>query len=238
MMNGVDSDTIHTYIQDRPLIDVPTRKVELKSGYGTDGGIPFDEEAYNNTEMELTFVTNGKDLIADRQAFVNLMDTRGTYGEFIPYFDPEKVYRVMMGDKLSFENKYYYGNAQASQTTLTIKPYKYLIDSPTKTMSGLSDTMINPTNYVSQPIIKIEGSGDVVISINGIEFKMQNIPEALTINSEIYSAYTEGATGPLKSMNDRIFTREYPLLTPGRNNIEVSGAVTKVVIEPRWRSLV
>lgn len=239
IMSGVNSETINTYIQDRPLIDVPMRKVEWKGGYGVDGNIPFDEEAYENTEMELVMVTNGKDLIGDRQDLVNLIDTRGIYRDFIPYFDPHKIYRVMLNDKVQFENKYYYGTAQTSSIKFTVKPYKYLIDSPTKKVNGKTTTIINPTNYISQPIIRIEGSGDVELKIGSESFKMLDIPSKIVLDSERYVAYTEGATGrPLESMNSKITTREYPLLKPGLNNIKAIGNVTSIEIEPRWRSLV
>lgn len=238
IMNGVNSESLHTYIQDRPLIDTPQRKVEWKSGYGVDGDVPFDEKAYNNTELELIMVTNGLSLIGDRQKLFNVMDTKGSYGELVPYFDPTKIYRVMLNDKMSFENKYYYGNAQASSAKFTVKPYKYLIDSPSKIITTSSTKMTNPTNYVSQPILKLEGTGDVIVRINGLPFEIKNLPDKITIDSERYIAYTEGATGPIESMNSRILSREYPLLVPGENAFVITGNVTKMEIIPRWRSLV
>lgn len=237
IVNGVNSETLNTFIQDRPLIDVPKRKVEFKNAYGVDGSIPFDEEAYENTQLQLTMVTNGPNLIEDRQALVKMLDTGGVYGDLVPYFDPGKIYRFMIEERIQFENKIHYGNTQASQTTLTVKPYKYLIDSPKKTMVK-TGSIINPTNYVSQPIIRIEGSGNITLTVGGRDFLMRGISDKITINSEIYSAYTEGATGPLKSMNDKIFTREFPLLTPGNNTVKAVGTVTKIEIEPRWRSIV
>lgn len=239
IMEGTSSETLNTYIQDRPLIDVPQRKVDWKDVYGVDGSIPFDEQAYNNTDLELILVTNGDDLITDRQELVNLLDTRGLYRDFTPYFDPGKIYRVQLNDKLSFENKYFYGNAQASSAKFTVKPYKYLIDSPTKKVSAKETTVLNPTHYVSQPIIRLEGSGNVTLTINGVdEFKILNMPSKLTIDSERYASYTEGATGPLESMNNRITSREYPLLHPGLNSIVATGTVTSIEIVPKWRSLV
>lgn len=237
IMNGIDSEYLSTYIQDRPLIDVPQRKIEWKEGRGVDGSIPFDEGAYHNTVMEFLTVTNGIDLIGDRQALVNVMDTKGSYGEFIPYFDPLKVYRVMLGEKMSFENKRHYGNVQVAKIIFTVKPYKYLIDSPEKIVTGKT-TMINPTNYVSQPLMRVEGSGDVEIIVNGIKFGIRNLPNKITIDGERYLAYTEGPIGPLESMNGRITSREYPIFKPGSNVVDFTGSVTKIAIEPRWRSLV
>jgi len=239
IFDGVSSEDLHTYIQDRPLIHYPRRKVEWKSGYGTDGEIPFDEEAYENTPMELLLVVNGPSLVKSRQDLMNVIDTRGTYSEVEFYFDPGKIYRVMLGDEeIQFENKYFYGNAQAAKLMLTVKPYKYLIDSKEHSTTSKEAIITNPTNYTSQPIIRLEGSGDVTIKVNGVEFKIRDMPNKLTINSERYISYTEGATGPIQNMNSKIVSREYPLLKPGVNNISVTGSVTKWSIDPRWRSLV
>lgn len=238
IFDGVNSEDLNTLIQYRPIVDAPMRKVETKSPYGIDGDIPFDEGSYSNTEMELILVVNGRNVIADRQALYNVMDTRGMYKEFIPFFDPEKIYRVMLMDKVQFENTHMYGNAQAVSVKFTIKPYKYLVKNDPVTISGTSGTITNPTNYVSQPIIKVTGTGNVTLKVNGEDFNIRNLPNHITLNSERYIAYQEDTSGNLINMNDRVGTREYPILKPGVNTISATGSVTKIEIQPRWRSLV
>lgn len=233
IMDGVNSSTIHAYIQDRPLLETPLRKVEWESSYGVDGDTPFDEEAYDNTSLDLILMTNGSDLIRDRQNLVNMLDGRGSYKEFIPYFDPDKIYRVMMNEKSEFENKHYYGNAQAMSAKFTVKPYKYLINSGEQVFTTKTFSLNNPTYYVSQPLIKLEGSGDVVITINEIEFQIRDMVDHIVLDSERYLAYTEGPTGPITSQNSKIYTREYPILRPEDNDIVISGDVSRVDFNPR-----
>lgn len=238
-INEVSSLTVDTVIQDRPLIDAPQRKVETKSGYGTDGEIPFDEGSYDNTEMELLLLIDGTDMIESRQAFHHLIDTQGTYQNFTPYFDPDKIYRVMLTDTVQFENKHYFGQAQSAKVNLTVKPYKYLHPDDNEIMNGKTIVVDNPTYYVAEPLIILTGSGDVTLSVNGDEFTIRDMPEKIHINSGIYSTYTVGSLDiPLKSINDKVVTREYPLLRPGKNTISATGAVTRIEVEPRWRSLV
>lgn len=238
IFDGVESEEIHALIQSRPLIEAPLRKVEWRSTYGVDGDVPFDEGAYGNTKMELVLLIDGKDVIADRQKIYNLMDSRGVYKDFIPYFDPTKIYRVMINDKIQFEHKHHFGTVQLASVKLTVKPYKYLVDNDPIVLSGLSGVINNPTNYASQPIIKIEGTGAVKITINGVDYNIKNASNSITINSEIYSAYQEDAYGVLTPMNNQVTFREFPIFKPGKNEISITGAVTKVTIEPRWRSLV
>ena len=238
IFDGVNSEDVKTLIQSRPLIEAPPRKVEWVSTYGVDGNMPFDEGAYDNTTLELTMLIDGDDLIGDRQKLYNLIDTRGTYKDFIPYFDPDKVYRVMLTDKVQFENKHYYGQKQALVAKFTVKPYKYLVDNDPITITGTSGTVNNPTNYTAQPLIKVTGTGNVTISVNDVDFSIINMSGTITLDSERYSAYKEDTTGVLTSMNSHIGTREYPIFKPGVNEITITGNVTQLYIEPKWRSLV
>lgn len=238
IFNGVASEDVKTIIQARPVIEAPLRKVEWKNIYGGDGDIPFDEGAYANTDLELVMFIDGDDLIADRQKLYNLLDSRGVYKDFIPYFDPDKIYRVMLSDKIQFENLYHYGEKQTLSAKFTVKPYKYLIDSLPVTIHGDSGTITNPTNYVSQPIITINGTGPVTLNVNGKSFNIKNVIDTITLSSERQAAYQELIPGILTPMNYQIASRDYPILNPGDNTITITGSVTQVVIEPRWRSLV
>lgn len=239
ILNGVNSEDINTVIQSRPLIEAPLRKVGWKSPYGVDGDVPFDEGAYSNTNLEMVMLTNGTDYIKDRQTLYNLMDGRGKYLELIPYFDPGKIYRVMLNSAVQFENNHMFGQAQAVSTKWTVKPYKYLVDNTPITLTGLSGTVNNPTNYTAQPIIRLTGSGGrVTLTVNGVEHIITDVNGQLYLNSEIYAAYTSSTGGILTNKNNLITFREYPTFEPGTNTISVEGAVSEVYIEPRWRSLV
>lgn len=238
ILDGVPSEIVNAIIQTRPLIEAPARKVEQRSTYGVDGTVPFDEGAYDNTTLDLIMLLDGDDLIADRQALYNLLDTRGVYKEFIPYFDPDKIYRVMLSDKVQFENMYHYGQKQSLSVKFTVKPYKYLMENDPVTLGPYGGNIYNPTNYVSQPRIKVTGTGAVTLTVNGTPFNIVNVPNTITLDGERYSAYQEDVNGVLTSMNSQIATREYPILNPGDNTIEVTGSVTELYIEPRWRSLV
>lgn len=238
IIKGVDSDTIKTYIQDRPLIEVPLRRMNWKNAYGVDGEIPFDEGAYEDTSMELTLVVGGDDLIGDRQKVVDLFDGRGSFVEMIPYFDPTKIYRVTAREPMKFENKFYYGDVQAAQVTLRVKPYKYLVEKGNITTTSKTLSLLNPTNYTSQPIIRLKGTGVVNVIVNDTTFHIRELPGDIVLDSERYLAYRESTNGVLTNANDKVTSKEYPVFKPGNNTVEIVGDVTETTIEPRWRSLV
>lgn len=238
IIGGTTSESLHAFIQSRPLIEAPLRKVEHKEIYGADGSMPIDEGAYGNTNMELMMFIEGDNLIADRQAFYAAFDGRGSYKEFIPYFDPDKIYRVMLSEKVQFENKYFFGEKQATSVKLIVKPYKYLRNSPpVNIFNNTKHYITNPTNYDSQPLITIIGSGPMTITVNGKPFLIKNVADTITLDCEKYLAYKEFASGTLERMNHQVGSREYPVFKPGVNDITVTGNFEVVQVKPRWRSL-
>lgn len=237
IFDGVNSEDLNVFIQSRPLLEAPLRRVTWQNPYGVDGSVPFDEGAYGNTTMDLLLLVAGKNVIEDRQTLYNLLDSGGVYKDFIPYFDPGKVYRVMINNTVSFEHRHTYGNAQVASVKFTVKPYKYLLNvQPIEMTTG--GTFVNPTNYVAQPLITINGTGAVKLIVNGEEFVINNASNQITIDSERYLAYQENEYGVLTSLNQYIGTREYPIFKPGVNEITTEGDVTSIRIEPKWRSLV
>lgn len=231
------SEAYGIVIQDRPQIDTPKRKIAFRSSFGQSGDNPYDEEAYSNTTMELNMYATGTpsiDASMRRDMIYDLFDS-GTYMDFIPYFDESKIYRVMTLEPPNFTTKYFMDEGQQFDITLTVKPYKLLVLSPTKILTASGSTIVNTSSKTSLPRIKIFGSGDVTLTVNGIPFVIKNITTDIILDSELMIAYRE--TSIIDNENDKIFTREYPFLKKGSNTISWTGTVSKVEIEPRWRTL-
>lgn len=99
------------------------------------------------------------------------------------------------------------------------------------TTSG--ETITNPTAFEALPLIVLEGSGDVEVTVSGHILSVTDLPETMTIDSETENAYNEGV-----NLNN-ILTLEngFPRLSSGQNSIAWSGNVTKLTITPRWWKL-
>ena len=61
--------------------------------------------------------------------------------------------------------------------------------------------------------------------------ELESISGSIVIDSVLQEA-CQGTTLMNNHMNG-----EFPVLKPGKNSISWSGAVTKVVVRPNWRSL-
>lgn len=237
ILDGVNSESLNLFIQRTPLIETPSRRVELRNAFGMHGGVPYDEKAYNNTEMQLLMFIDGNDKVKDREKVDNLLRNTGVFKELIPYFDDGKIYYVMNMQSTRYESPSWYGDKQALEVIYTVKPYKYLRGVSNETFTS-STTLTNPSVDVAQPIITIEGTGDVTLTVNETKYLIQNVVDSVTVDSERYYTYKKLSSGFLENQNSKYRQKNYPILIPGKNSISVSGEVSKVTVEPRWRSLV
>ena len=241
IINGISSLTLHTVIQDRPLIKAPSRKIVRNESSGRSGTLPMDTGQYKNSPLELILYSSpGKNKEASdyRDELYNLFDSGG-YNDIIFYFDPSKVYKVLVEEEeIEFESKYYYDGGQSWRVNLSVFPWKYYINSASKTLTAPGG-FVNPHISESKPLIKVEGSGNITLDFNGEKFQMKGLKSyGIILDSEVSLAYHVMSGGKLESENDKIYSREYPTLRPGRNDISWTGNVTKLTIEPRWRTKV
>lgn len=240
IVNGVNSwteDGLKVLIQNRPEIQTPRRKRDFKSPLGYSGDLVFDEDAYEPTYMSLELLIEGsseEEVIDNRDMLYYLFNSAGTI-PFIPYFDPGKQYNVICTEPPEFTSKWWMEGNQTAKMELKIQPYKYYL--------GYDDIEIlshrnvkNPFFVSSQPIIKIEGSGDIKLVINSKEFNIKNVEGHIYINSQIFSSYRQKGS-IITNDNSKILFKEYPILTYGDNNISWEGNVSKIILSPRWRSL-
>ena len=111
-----------------------------------------------------------------------------------------------------------------------VQPYKRDIDSLILILEA-PQTIFNPSTQNSKPVIKLYGTGNVNLIINGNIINLTNVSEYVTIDSDIQDAFKD----TLPTNND--MAGEFPELIPGSNYIGWTGTVTKVEITPNWRWL-
>lgn len=237
-IKGINSIDHKIFIQERPEILTPKRKVDHKNVYGMSGTLPFDEEAYDNTIMNLLCYVEGdttKTSEDNRTLVYDIFDSGG-YFEFIPYFDEKKIHRVMVEETPMFNGTYIHEEGQPFTVGLTVKPYKYYTESE-KIIRTTPGTITNPYSQETQPLIKVVGSGNVTLTFNGVNFVIQNLTTDIWLDCEAMYAYRELSGGIIDNQNSKIFTTLYPYLRKGNTVISWTGNVSRIEIEPRWRTL-
>ena len=105
---------------------------------------------------------------------------------------------------------------------------RFFKDAEQEQIVSNGDAIYNPTRYESKPLIHIEGSGSVSISIQGVTMTA-TISDYINIDSDRMNAYRL----PSENKNNTI-SGTFPTIKAGTNTIATTGTVTKVTIVPRY----
>lgn len=201
--------------QDRTEIDGRDGDIEEDLGY----------EAYKKTVR--IGLTRDYDVDAIAKYF------SGT-GELVISNEPNKVYKASCKDSIDFEKLLRFKTADVK---FAVQPFKYLKDEApvVQTITSslpISKVVNNAGLEVSKPLIKLEGSGIINLTVNALAVCDITIDEAYVwLDSEALEAYI---TGKLKN---QMMNGNFPLLQPGANTIGWTGALTKITVYPRSRWL-
>lgn len=238
LINGVDSGDIPAVIQSRPILEVPQSKTTENDEIPmSSGALLFSDEGYRNTSMELSMFSRGKsfeDASLNRNKLLQLFQ-QNRYNEFVPYFDEDKIYcvRLLAG---SFTGNRAYGFTQPLTLSLSVKPFKRLLDIEPVTMTN-GEVITNPTLFPSYPQITITGSGRIELTVNDTLVVLEAVNESIILDSEAMIAYRI-TDSIYVSENERMKTLDFPTLKSGENQISWTGTVTEVKIEPRWQVII
>lgn len=153
------------------------------------------------------------------------------YGKLRTEFDPggyfkAEIIQLIESDKLA-------GLTDGMQVTFKINPGFFFLDSGdvpiTLTAPG---TIFNPGTIGSEPLIRIVGSGNITLSINGRVMTFTGVETFLDIDPEITpSVFKNNENVGEKMVGD------LPYLDVGNNIITWTGSVTEINILGRWREL-
>lgn len=238
IINGVSSDELNSFIQFRPEIATPRRKVQRKSISGVSEDYIFDEEAYENTPINLELFVKGEteDEMNQLKDKITYTFMGGRYIDFVPYWDSEMTYQVEVVDPPIYSQISTFPLILPYTVGLSAKPYKEYQDTVTSE-STEQITVINPTFYDARPIITLYGTGDMNLIVNGEQFVFRDIDTNIIVDSRIESAYRT-LSGIPNGRNNRMYALDFPILKSGENKISVTGNATKFKVETRWRKLV
>lgn len=239
-LNGRSSEEFPVYIRERPPKNKAQRVVELTESTGVNGAILFDKQYYRNVPIKLNcfYRVNSYESIQNIEDLITeFLDTRGKYVDFIPYWDKEFIYQVIVTDEPIFSGTRDTMLAVPFSFSLSAKPFKLKIRGQDVITFDSPFTIYNNERYSSDPEIKIYGNGSVTLLINGRQLKIEDINEHIIINAdpEIQEVYKENA-GILINQNNKFKSNYMPYFDPGKNEVSWVGAVSKIEVKGRWQT--
>lgn len=144
-------------------------------------------------------------------------------------WEPGVFFKAKLSEQLDFISLV--KRKRTLSVVFEVEPFAY-VDGITKiTLTGTDNIVNNNYTVYSQPRIKVFGNGNVTLSINRKQFKINNLSEYAEVDSNLYTV-SKGSTNLSNN-----FEGEFPLLNVGENRIIASSNITKIEIEPNWRWL-
>ena len=139
-------------------------------------------------------------------------------------------YHARVVNQIPFE-KILRGNPHCSfAINFRCKPFWYLSDVKPITLTTSGSFITNPGCVASEPVITVYGSGEITLMV-GMTITELEITDKITLDTPLMEAYS-GST----SMNS-CMSGDFPSLLSGKNAVSWSGNVSRVEIQPNWRSL-
>jgi predicted phage tail component-like protein len=228
LWNGKDSRDIKgLIISELPPITKPNMRVRETIVDGVDGSI-IEEMGYESYDKTVAISLKiGADVDQINEFFTG-------NGQVTFSNEPDRYYIARIIKSIDYARLLRY---RVATVTFRVQPFKYnrveveVARKETDEKDGI--TVRNIGNYTAKPLLYIEGSGTVEVTINGKAMFRYNFPEegdAVYIDSEKQDAYLGDA------LKNRDMVGEFPILEKGINVITWTGTVTKFIITKysRW----
>ena len=225
IINNQNTKILGFALKGRPSIPSANKKIETIEVEGRDGSLTRFL-GYEDLKFSLDF-----NILFQKDIKQKLREIKGI---------------IASASQLSFDDSptffYKIKQAQISDTGTVIKssgiftvdfvcePYEFE-QSNTVTYTS-SATIVNRTTTTALPLIKVTGTGTVVLKVNGIGITLTNLTNYIVLDSQIQEAYSGLTTNMNQNMNG-----EFPIFTIGNNTINWTGTVTKIEITNNWRWL-
>ena len=226
IINNQNTKTLGFALVGRPSIASAEKKYETTEVEGRDGSLTRFL-GYEDLKFSLNF-----NILFQSDIKQKLREIKGVFAT---------------ASTLSFDDSpnffYKIKQAQISETESVIKasgvfsvdfvaePFEYQKTSSVA-YTTKSISLTNQTTAEALPLIKVTGTGTVVLNVNGTGITLTGLTSSITLDSELQEAYTGLTTNMNSNMNGN-----FPVFKTGSNSITWTGTVTKVEIDPQWRWL-
>lgn len=203
------------------------RDVETYSIPGRTGDLHIDNKRFENVTVPFQAIIK-TDFDRNYTEMKNFLLSHNGYNELWDSHHPDEYRLARFKGDIYPEMRI---NNTVGKFTLNFdcKPQHYLVSGNVAKTFTASGNIVNPELFDAMPLIRIYGSGTVRIGAYQIDVS-EHDQNYVDIDCELMDAFC-GAT----NMNAYISVANdvFPVLVPGTNGVQMSGA-TKVEIVPRW----
>ena len=206
----------------KPLPDFERRQIP-----GRNGDLILSNKRYANVDIKYR-VGIRRNFDSNFSAFMNFLLKEPGYHRLEDSYHME-YYRMAVLDKEVSPELSALNRSGSFDLVFSCKPQQYLKSGEKKQILEGSGTVYNPTSYDAKPLIRIYGSG--VLLVGGEAVTISENDSYIDLDCEMEDAFRETL-----NMNAyvELASGDFPVLTPGNNTITFGSGITRAEIIPRW----
>lgn len=226
---GKSSQDLGIVIEKAPNISRPARKFTTYTIPGRSGDIIEPQNAWSNYIQSYSIwaggYTDGSAQLSMSAISAWLLSPQG-YQRLEDNFEPDIFREAYFAGPIEAED--ILSQVGKCEIQFNCKPQRYLkIGEKTKTCSS-GDVIFNPTQFEAKPLIKVYGSGNASISINGSTLTITGMTDYLYIDCETMDIYRQTSEN-----KNSLVSGQFPTLAPESNTIVYTN-LSSVEITPRY----
>lgn len=225
--NGTKSDKFGLLLERERSIRSTNNDVDFIEVDGRDGALLKDNDRLKVIEQDFPFSLVG-DVTVNEQRISEWLHVKGWH-DLVLSWDNNYIYRASVINL--FEINEILKQFGRLKVNFLIHPIKYLKTGKQEAPLVNGGTLQNPGNVQAKPLLKIKGTGNGVLTINGFETGLENVQGELVIDMERHLVYKD-----VLSAWDNIVRTEHhrmPLFDVGQNKISWTGNFTITAV-PNW----
>ena len=224
--NGVRSTDLGIRVTELPPITLPAERVSFVDVPGRAGSLAVaeDEDVYEDLLLTATCVVQNMERLDEVAAYLK-GSGRVSFANREAGF-----YYARIVNQIPFETILRGNPHRRFAVNFRCKPFFYLDDSPTYTLTKMT-FLTNPGAVRAEPVITVYGSGDITLIVGMTIVELTGVNGSITLDTPRMEAYCGNVSANMKVSGD------YPMLGTGATAISWSGNVSRVTVQPNWRTL-
>lgn len=215
------------WISGESTFSAPERNVESQEVAGRNGSLLFDKGNFKNMTVKYpAFIKEGMpNKIRD---FLNFAGSQIGYQRLEDTYHPYEYRMGRFKPNMTIDSSGYMNRSGKFTLEFDCKPQRFLKSGEEITTLETDGVILNRTLQNAKPLLRVYGTAGA-IEIGAETIEISTIDDYVDIDCEIMDAY-KGAV----NCNGNVSFTDDIVLSPGDNNISLSGGITKIEITPRW----
>lgn len=218
VFNGVSSKDMGIIVNKLPPISKAEKNYEELEIPGRNGKLFIDKKCYKPFKYEITCTLMPNSNIRDISAWLD------SSGKLIISTELDKFYEVIIKNQIDFAQAYKVFNEFV--IIFEVQPIAFSVEDKKIIVTKQTDITILRATYDMKPYIKVNGNGNVTLTINNKSAILKEIKDYIELDCELEEAYKNN-----KNCNSSIECEDFPKLIPGKNSINWIGNVSSIEIK-------